>query len=85
MKEYLPLLIGIVLASVIFALLWRRGAFLRITGYVQETKEELRKCTWPTFDELKGSTGVVLVSIVLLGGFTVVVDFLIAFMVRLIT
>ena len=41
---------------------------------MQETREELRKCTWPTWDELKGSTVVVMISILLLGVFTVVVD-----------
>lgn len=85
MREYLPLLIAIGIGSVAFVLLWRRGVFLRVTGYVHETREELKKCTWPTVEELKGSTVVVLVSIVLLGGFTVLVDFLIALMVRLIT
>ncbi len=53
--------------------------------YVQQTREELRKCTWPTWDELKGSTVVVAVSILLLGGFTVLVDFVFAMLVRWIT
>ena len=60
--------------AIVFAFLWRKGHFLRLTTYIQETREELRKCTWPTWDELKGSTVVVFVSIVLLGGFTVAVD-----------
>ena len=50
--------------------LWRKGYLLQLTDYVQQTREELRKCTWPTWDELKGSTVVVTISIVLLGGFT---------------
>ena len=41
---------------------------------MQQTREELRKCTWPTWDELKGSTVVITISIVLLGGFIVLVD-----------
>jgi preprotein translocase subunit SecE len=41
---------------------------------VQQTKEELRKCTWPSWDELKGSTVVVAISILILGVFTVAVD-----------
>ena len=45
-----------------------------MTDYVQQTREELRKCTWPTWDELKGSTVIVGISIFILGGFTVVVD-----------
>ena len=57
-----------------FAILWRKGHLLRFSNYVQATREELRKCTWPTWGELKGSTVVVAISIVILGGFTVLVD-----------
>ncbi len=58
---------------------------MRFSNYVQATKEELRKCTWPSVDELKGSTMVVVVAIVLLGFFTVVVDLAITLVVRQIT
>ena len=58
----------------IFVVLWRKGYLLQLTDYVQQTREELRKCTWPTWDELKGSTVVVSISIVILGGFVVLVD-----------
>ena len=60
--------------AIVFAFLWRKGHFLRLTTYIRETREELRKCTWPTWDELKGSTIIVAISIFLLGGFTVAVD-----------
>jgi preprotein translocase subunit SecE len=46
--------------------------------------EELKKCTWPTWEELNGSTIVVIVSVALLGGFTVLIDFLFASVIRLI-
>jgi len=85
MKQFLPIVIGMVVAGVAFAILWRKGYFLRISAYFQETQEELKKCTWPSMDELKGSTVVVMVSIAILGGFTVMVDFVIAMMVRLVT
>jgi len=38
----------------------------------------LQKCTWPTWDELKGSTGLIIIMIGLLGGFIVVVDLILA-------
>ena len=82
MKELLPLVIGIFVAAVVFAIMWRQGAFLRISNYFRETQEELKKCSWPSWDELKGSTAVVVVSIAILGGFTVIVDFVIAMLVR---
>lgn len=68
-----------------FAFLWYKGYLLRLTNYFRETREELRKCTWPTADELKGSTVVVLVTIALLGVFTVGVDYVISLLVRYIT
>ena len=39
-----------------------------------ECETEMRKCTWPTWDELKGHTVVVAITIALLGLFTVAVD-----------
>jgi preprotein translocase SecE subunit len=84
MKEFLPMIIGIVVAMAIFIILWRQGAFLKLSGYWAETQEELRKCTWPSKDELIGSTLVVIVAVALLGGFTMLVDFLVANIVRLI-
>jgi len=66
--------IWVVVIGVLFGILWRQGYLARFTTYVQQTREELRKCTWPTWDELKGSTVIVAVSIFLLGGFTVAVD-----------
>jgi preprotein translocase subunit SecE len=51
---------------------------------VRETQEELKKCTWPTWDELTGSTAVVMVSVALLGAFTVGVDLFVAYLLQLI-
>ena len=74
MKDLTTLLIWAAVIGVIFAVLWRKGHLVRLSTYVQETREELKKCTWPTLDELKGSTVVVIVSVALLGGFTMLVD-----------
>ncbi len=62
--------------------MWRQGAFLKVSAYFQDTKEELKKCTWPTWDELLGSTVVVLVSVALLGGFTVGVDLVVSAVIK---
>jgi preprotein translocase SecE subunit len=67
-------IIMLVAAAVAFGWLWRTGQLLRFTRYVEETQEELRKCTWPSKEELKGSTVVVLFSVILLGVFTMGVD-----------
>ncbi|MBM3871090.1 MAG: preprotein translocase subunit SecE [Verrucomicrobia bacterium] len=52
-------------------------------NYVDETKVELRKCTWPTREELKGSTVVVIISAALVAVFTVGVDLLISMFVKM--
>mgnify|MGYP001560992527 FL=1 len=47
---------------------------MALSRFVGETREELRKCSWPSKEELKGSTVVVLVATVVVGLFTVGVD-----------
>ena len=84
-KQYLEIGIWAGVIAVVFAVLWFTGNLVKLRTYVLETREELRKCTWPTWDELKGSTVVVAVSIVVLGGFTVLVDFIFTMLVRWIT
>ncbi|MBN2507677.1 MAG: preprotein translocase subunit SecE [Verrucomicrobia bacterium] len=65
--------------------MWRQGQLLRLSAYVQETREELKKCTWPTWDELKGATVVVMISTLLLGLFTVGVDYVLVIIVSWVT
>jgi preprotein translocase subunit SecE len=74
-KNYITISIWAGVIAIAFAVLWFTGNLARLRTYVLETREELRKCTWPTVDELKGSTVVVMISIVLLGVFTVAIDF----------
>ncbi|MGO8928705.1 MAG: preprotein translocase subunit SecE [Limisphaerales bacterium] len=70
----IALLIWAVIIGIAFAYCWRKGYLLQLTTYVQQTREELRKCTWPTWGELKDSTVVITISIILLGGFIVLTD-----------
>jgi preprotein translocase subunit SecE len=77
-NEYTSFIIWALVIGGAFGLAWHQGYLKRIANYVAETREELRKCTWPSVDELKGSTVVVMVSIALLGVFTVGVDAVIA-------
>jgi preprotein translocase subunit SecE len=73
-KDLIVIGIWAAVIGTLFVVLWRKGALRQLTEYVQQTREELRKCTWPTWDELKGSTVIVGVSIFILGFFTVLVD-----------
>jgi preprotein translocase subunit SecE len=83
-KNY-SILIWIGVLAVVFALMWWGGQLTRLSNYCRETGEELKKCTWPTWAELKGSTIVVFISILLLGVFTMAVDWLFANLVRILT
>jgi len=58
----------------IFAYLWYTGQVTRFANYVRATREELKKCSWPNFEELQGQTLLIFVAIALLGTFTFVVD-----------
>jgi len=68
-----------VIIGAAFVYLWYQGQLRRFAVYIQETREELKKCSWPTWDELKGSTVLIAISIGLLGAFTVVVDLMLNF------
>jgi preprotein translocase subunit SecE len=58
----------------VFGYLWWQGQVRRFAGYIQETREELKKCSWPTWQELKGSTVVIAISIALFGAFVMAAD-----------
>ena len=68
------LAIWAVIIGAAFAFAWWKGYLLRLSNYWQETMVELRKCTWPTWEELKGSTVLIGICIGLLGVFIVVSD-----------
>jgi preprotein translocase subunit SecE len=74
----ISLIVTIVLAGVVFGILWYQGYLVKIRTYVAETTDELKKCTWPSWDELKGSTVLVMITMALLGLFTIAVDFILS-------
>ena len=74
---------GLILGAFIVA--WRAGYIAQLSAYIQGTRDELKKCTWPTWDELKGSTVVVTISIALLGAFTMLADLIFNRLVQFIT
>ena len=84
MGEYTSVIIWSTVLALVFGWAWKAGHIMRLRKYVSETKEELRKCSWPTKQELKGSTAVVMVSIALLGVFTFVINEVIQNLITLI-
>ena len=75
----LTIAIWVVVIGSVFAYLWWQGQIRRFATYIQETREELKKCTWPTWEELKGSTVLITITIALMGGFVRVVDMVLVF------
>ena len=75
MNDWIKIIVWVVVIGIAFGFMWKQGVIARIRLYIQETREELKKCSWPSWEELKGSTALIIVSIVLLGVFTFVLDF----------
>jgi len=80
---YVKLLIWVVVIGGVFAFLWRKGHLLKLTLYVRETQEELKKCSWPSLEELKGSTVVVMVAMALMAAFTIAADLVVSRLIEL--
>lgn len=51
--------------------------------FIRETQQELKKVSWPTREELVGSTGVVIFTTFLLAVFIGIVDFFLSIVIRL--
>ena len=62
------------MALAIFGFLWWQGQVTSFANYCRETREELKKCSWPSWIELRGSTVLIAVVIVILSGFVCIVD-----------
>ena len=83
MEEWVKVLIWFAVLGVVVVVLWRKGLLEKFRVYLGKTREELKKCSWPTREELKVSTAVVFVSVFLLGAFSLVVDAIITNVVTL--
>ena len=46
----------------------------RVVGFLRDVRSELRKVTWPTWDELKKATTVIIAFVVALGLFIGLLD-----------
>ena len=67
MNDMVWIIIVSVIAIALFGWMWRAGHLDRLRKYVALTKKELRKCSWPTWEELKGSTVLVAVALRVVG------------------
>ncbi len=74
-SNVIRLIVWVVVIGGAFVYAWRTGQLARLANYVSATREEMKRCTWPSWAELKGSTTVVIIAVGLLGVFTVAVDY----------
>ncbi len=56
----------------------------KIINFFREVKAEMQKVTWPTREELMGSTGVVLVTMLILSTFVGVTDLILSHLLKLV-
>ena len=79
--------IGLIIGAVLLlaaaaALLVWRGPVLafagRTVGYLQEVRAELRKVSWPTFEDLRKSTIVIIIFVIIVGIVIGIMDFIFA-------
>ena len=73
MKDYFPIFVAVI-GVALFIVAWKLRYVARLSTYVGETQQELKKCNWPTREELMDSTLLIFVVIALLGIFTMGVD-----------
>ena len=79
---YIKLLVAAVVVGAAFGFAWKQGMLERISAYLGETRDELKKCHWPNRPELVQYTALIFVAVGALGLFTVGADFLLLKVVR---
>ena len=61
---------ALLLATVVSVLVWRQPVLAfagRTATYLREVRTELRKVSWPTWEDLRKSTGVIVIFVILVG------------------
>ena len=56
----------------------------KVKGFFSEVRAEMQKVTWPTREELIGSTGVVLMTMFFLSTFIGIADFVLSYVLAVI-
>ena len=60
-----------------------KGLVVKTKNFFSEVGAEMKKVTWPTPEEIRGSTMVVLISMLILSVFIGVADFILSHLVKL--
>jgi len=79
---YIKLAVAAVIIGGGFFFAWKQGLIERMAIYFGETRDELKKCQWPSRPELVQYTALIFVAVGALGLFTVGADFILLKVVR---
>ena len=77
MNSGLMITAAVLLAAGAAGLFWRQPIFAfatRSTAYIREVRVEIRKVSWPTWDDLRKSTLVIIVIVVIVGAIIGLMD-----------
>ena len=55
----------------------------KIATYFRELKSEFKRISWPSFKQVKNTTGIVIAFIIILGVFIAIVDFIFNWLITL--
>jgi preprotein translocase subunit SecE len=75
---------GLPQSSIIQASGNRADMFQRLVKFIKEVRNELKRVSWPSRDEIRGSTVVVIVIVIVLAVFIGLVDRALSFAISLI-
>lgn len=59
--------------------------FAKIRNFFLNTAEEMRKCTWPSRDQLVESTLIVIITLIVLAAYVFGIDWILIKIVKLLT
>jgi preprotein translocase subunit SecE len=74
---------GVVLVAAVAVVRWRQpvaAAMGRTVRYVGEVRAEVRKVTWPSWEELRKSTVVIIIFVIVVGLIIALMDAVFAFL-----
>jgi preprotein translocase subunit SecE len=74
---------GVALVAAVAVVRWRQPVFAamgRTVRYIEEVRAEVRKVTWPSWEELRKSTIVIIIFVIIVGLIIAVMDAVFAFL-----
>ena len=74
MSDLTWIIIWSVVAVIVFVWLWKAGQLVRLAAYVRETREELKKTSFPSSNDVKNTTIIVIVNVIFFAIYLFLID-----------